>query len=180
MDVLGRILPGKIRQAYYAWRQKGCRSRYSLSVRQTAAACGQGLRVNTPSQVTPNTWLGDNVNFNGMRIQGRGKVTVGNNFHSGMECMIITDIHNYDHGTMIPYDDTYVVKDVVIEDNVWLGSRIIILGGVTIGEGAIIQAGSVVVSNIPKYAIAGGHPAKVFKSRDAEHYERLKKLGRFH
>lgn len=37
-------------------------------------------------------------------------------------------------------------------------------GGVTIGEGAIIQAGSVVVSDIPKYAIAGGSPAKVFKA----------------
>jgi len=53
-------------------------------------------------------------------------------------------------------------------------------GNITIGEGAIIQAGSVVVSDIPKYAIAGGDPAKVFKYRDIEHYEKLKKEKKFH
>jgi acetyltransferase-like isoleucine patch superfamily enzyme len=57
---------------------------------------------------------------------------------------------------------------------------VIILPGVTIHEGAIIQAGSVVVKDIEKCAIAGGHPAKVFKYRDIEHYEKLKKEGKFH
>ena len=93
--------------------------------------------------------------------------------------MMITQNHNYE-GTKIPDDSSYICKDINIEDNVWLGSRVIILGGVTIGEGAIIQAGSVVVRNIPKYAIAGGHPAKVFSSRDKEHYEKLKMEGKFH
>ncbi|MCQ2964441.1 MAG: acyltransferase, partial [archaeon] len=77
-------------------------------------------------------------------------------------------------------DKTVISKEVVIEDNVWLGNRVIVLPGVTIGEGAIIQAGSVVVSDIPKCAIAGGHPAKVFKYRDIGHYEKLKKEGKFH
>ena len=131
------------------------------------------------SAVTKNTILGKNVNFNGMRISGQGNVLIGDNFHSGTECMIITSYHNYDQGTKIPYDDTYISKDVRIEDNVWLGSRVIVLGGVTIGEGAIIQAGSVVVKDIPAYGIAGGHPAKVFKYRDIEHYNQLKKQGSF-
>jgi acetyltransferase-like isoleucine patch superfamily enzyme len=51
---------------------------------------------------------------------------------------------------------------------------------VTVGEGSIIQAGSVVVKDIPKYAIAGGHPAKVFKYRDIEHYKKLKMENKFH
>ena len=55
-----------------------------------------------------------------------------------------------------------------------------ILPGVKISEGSIIQAGSVVVNDIEKYAIAGGHPAKVFKYRDIEHYERLKSEKKFH
>ncbi len=55
----------------------------------------------------------------------------------------------------------------------------IVLGGVTIGEGAIIQAGSVFVKDIPPLAIAGGHPAVPFKYRDKEHYYRLKELGQF-
>ena len=69
---------------------------------------------------------------------------------------------------------------MVIEDNVWIGNRVIILPGVTIKEGAIIQAGSVVVGDIEKCGIAGGHPAKVFKYRDIEHYEKLKSEWKFH
>lgn len=142
-------------------------------VKQTAKSFGTGLRVNARTKVTKSTILGNNVNFNGMRIGGSGTVTIGNNFHSGGDCLMITDVHNYE-GKAIPYDDTYIVKDITIEDNVWLGSRVIILGGVHIGEGAIIQAGSVVVSDIPSCAIAGGHPAKPFKYRDIDHYNELK------
>lgn len=54
-----------------------------------------------------------------------------------------------------------------------------ILGGVTIGEGAVIQAGSVVCKDVPPLAIAGGHPAIPFKFRDKEHYYKLKKAGKF-
>ena len=53
--------------------------------------------------------------------------------------------------------------------------RVLILGGVTIGEGAIIQAGSVVVNDIPDFKIAGGNPAKVFKERNMMSYNKLKK-----
>ena len=138
------------------------------------------LRVNGKSMINKNTYLGKNVNFNGMMIYGKGKVVIGDNFHSGTNCQMITQIHNYDGGEEIPYDSTYILKDIIIEDNVWIGNNVIILGGVTIGEGAIIQAGSVVVNDIPKYAIAGGHPARVFANRDIEHYERLKEQKKYH
>jgi acetyltransferase-like isoleucine patch superfamily enzyme len=72
-----------------------------------------------------------------------------------------------------------IVKDVVIEDNVWLGNNVIVLPGVTIGEGAVIQAGSVVVKDIPALSVAGGHPAKVFNMRDIEHYNKLKEQKLF-
>jgi len=114
-----------------------------------------------------------------MEIRGGGRVVIGDNFHSGRGCLMISQIHNYDNGSAIPYDDTYLLKDILIEANVWLGDRVIVLGGVTIGEGAIVQAGSVVVADIPKCAIAGGHPAKVFKYRDVEHYEQQKREERF-
>lgn len=156
------------------------RNSYKKKIKKIAKNIGKNLTINGKSYVTSKTELGDNVNFNGMKIQGHGKISIGNNFHSGIECMIITDIHNYDNGSAIPYDDTIVSKDVIIKDNVWIGNRVMILAGVIIEEGAIIQGGSVVVNNIPKYAIAGGHPAKVFKYRDKEHYEKLKKENKFH
>lgn len=152
---------------------------YNHKIRRQAQTVGSGLRVNNKSSVTKSTILGNNVNFNGMKIGGSGKVSIGNNFHSGKDCLMISEIHNYDNGTAIPYDDTFIAKDIVIEDNVWLGERVIILGGVKIGEGAIIQAGSVVVNDIPPLAIAGGHPARVFKQRNKEHYYRLKEQESF-
>lgn len=146
----------------------------SIALRKVAVKNGV-VRVNKKSKFNGNTFLGENANFNGMKILGKGKVVIGKNFHSGSECIILTQNHNYDQGNKIPYDDTYCVKEVSIGDNVWLGDRVIILGGVEIKEGAIIQAGSVVSSDIPECAIAGGNPARVFKYRDTEHYEKLKK-----
>ena len=94
--------------------------------------------------------------------------------------MIITQNHNYDQGDAIPYDTTYLYKTVVIGDNVWFGNRVIVVGNVTIGEGSIIAAGSVISKDVPKYAIMAGNPAKVVKYRDVEHYEKLKMDGKFH
>lgn len=133
------------------------------------------------TSLSKKTYLGRNCSFNGIMVHGSGgKLIIGDNFHSGPGINIFTNVHNFDKGKTIPYDSNYISKDVIIEDNVWFGMNIIIMGGVKIGEGAIIQAGSVVVSDIPKYAIAGGHPAKVFKYRDKEHYEKLKNKKKFH
>lgn len=137
-------------------------------------------RVNFKSSVSRTTHIGHRVHFNGMTIVGGGRVTLGDNFHSGIDCRMITQFHRYDDGDSLPYDRIkYLLKDIVIGDNVWLGDRVMVLGGVNIGEGAIIQAGSVVVSDIPALGIAGGHPAKIFKYRNSEHYDKLKAEGKF-
>ena len=153
---------------------------YPAKIRKCAASCGEALYVGGKSYVTSKTHLADHVSMNGMRISGNGTVRIGSYFHSGTDCQIITSFHNYDSGNAIPYDDTYIDKDVTIGDNVWLGNNVIILGGVTIGEGAIIQAGSVVCKSVPPLAIAGGHPATPFRYRNKEHYERLKAEKKFY
>ncbi|MBP5583459.1 MAG: acyltransferase [Bacteroidales bacterium] len=131
------------------------------------------------STVNKGTIIGDQVAIGGIHIVGKGNCHIGNYVHTGTDCQILTDYHNYDGGELIPYDHSWVVEDVSIGDFVWLGNNVIILAGVTIGEGAIIQAGSVVVNDIPPMAIAGGHPAKVFKYRDVEHFQKLKSEGKF-
>jgi acetyltransferase-like isoleucine patch superfamily enzyme len=125
-------------------------------------------------------YLGENCNFNGMIIQGKGRVIIGDNFHSGQGCMIITENHNYDYGKALPYDNTFLYKTITIGDNVWLGNRVIVVGDVTIGEGAILAAGSVVSRDVPPCAIVGGNPAKVIKYRNVQHYDELKNAGMFH
>lgn len=152
---------------------------YTYRVKIKVGSYMEPLYVNGYSAVSKTTHLGQNVNFNGIKIGGCGNVKIGNNFHSGTECIIISQNHNYE-GDKIPYDSTYICKDVIIEDNVWLGNRVTVLPGVRIGEGAIIQAGSVVVRDIPKYAIAGGSPAKPFSQRDITHYKLLKEQSRFY
>lgn len=54
-------------------------------------------------------------------------------------------------------------ESVKIEKNVWIGDKATILSGVTIGEGAVIAANSVVTKNVPPYSIVGGQPAKIIK-----------------
>ena len=57
---------------------------------------------------------------------------------------------------------------ILVKDDVWIGENVLILSGVTIGKGAVIAAGSVVVKDIPPYAIVGGNPAKIIKFRFSE------------
>lgn len=149
-------------------------------VKRTVKSFAGKIYVGGKTRLSSNTVLGENVSFNGMSVNGIGKVYFGNNFHSGTDCLIITSIHNYDFGKTIPYDNTHIAKDVQIADNVWFGDRVTIIGRVTIGEGAIVQAGAVVISDIPDLAIVGGNPAKIFKYRNSDHYYKLKEQNKFH
>lgn len=156
------------------------RKLFTSMARRKIKSVKGNLHVNFYSKFNKNTIIGENCHFNGMKIDGQGVVIIGDNFHSGKNIKLITQIHNYDSGTKIPYDDTFITKDIIIEDNVWFGSDVIVLGGVTIKEGAIIQAGSVVVKDVDTCAIVGGAPAKEFKKRDINHYFELKEQREFH
>lgn len=153
---------------------------HGIPARRRVKKVGPGLHCNGPVHLTRHTELADHVSFNGVWTSGNGRLVIGRYFHSGDGLRIFTRNHNYDHGEAIPYDSTYTAKDVIIGDFVWIGSQVILLPGTTIGEGAIIQAGSVVHGAIPPFAIAGGNPAKVFAQRDVEHFNRLKAAGKFH
>lgn len=165
--------------AYRNLIQKIKKRYYTALARKIAQSSGDELHVNFKSVFLGKIYFGNNCNFNGMTVRGNGECHFGNNFHSGENCLILTQNHNYEGGS-IPYDSTYIYKTVIIEDNVWFGDRVIVIGNITIGEGAIIGAGAVVVSNVPKYAIVGGNPAKIIKYRDIDHYIELKKLNKTH
>ncbi|HEY5589212.1 MAG TPA: DapH/DapD/GlmU-related protein [Candidatus Paceibacterota bacterium] len=69
----------------------------------------------------------------------------------------------HDYPDIPPGDRPLSSKNVIIEDNVWIGESVSVLAGVTIGKGSIIGANSVVSKSIPPYVIAVGSPAKVIK-----------------
>ena len=134
---------------------------------------GKNIVINDKVKINSNTYIGNNVGINGLIIRENGEVKIGDNVSIAKGCLILTGNHNYNTG--LPYGKENIYKKVKIEDNVWIGQNVTILGGVKIGEGAIIQAGAVVVKDIPALGIAGGNPAKVFKFRLKEEYENLKK-----
>ena len=147
---------------------------------KVSLGCFKGnIKVNYYSRFTSNTYIGNNCHFNGMIIRGKGEVTIGDNFHSGSGCKMITSYHDYDNDDYIPYGNKIINKSIVIGKNVWLGDDVLVLGGVSIADGAVIQAGSVVTMNIGYCEIAGGAPAKAFKKRNILHYEKLCGLGKY-
>jgi acetyltransferase-like isoleucine patch superfamily enzyme len=68
-----------------------------------------------------------------------------------------------------PFNYDVKAKATIVGHDVWIGTRAMIIGGITIGTGAIIAAGAVVTKDVPPYAIVGGNPAKIIKYRFDEH-----------
>lgn len=97
------------------------------------------------------------------------KILIGNKVMFGPNVAIVGGDHNtsvigqfmYDVHEKRPEDD----QDVVIEDDIWVGTGAIILKGVQIGRGSIIAAGAVVNKNVLPYTIVGGVPAKIISTR---------------
>lgn len=109
--------------------------------------------------------LGSNSGL-GINCKVRGPLEIGDNVMMGPDVVIMTNSHNFKR-IDIPMNiqGSAAPKKVVIGNDVWIGTRVIILPGVEIGDGAIIGAGAVVTKNIPSMAVVGGCPAKVIKYR---------------
>lgn len=109
--------------------------------------------------------IGDNTRFHGSCIHAYKKVQIGKNCLIAANCQIID---GNGHDISFPDVENRIntkgdSKDVIIEDNVWLGTGVVVLPGVTIGYGSIISANSVVHTNIPPMVVAGGNPIKIIK-----------------
>lgn len=101
--------------------------------------------------------IGNNVGMSGCIIACFKYVKIGNNVRIGGNCTIFDgDFHLDDSRAGEP-------KDVIIEDNVWLGYDVIVLKGVHIGPNTVIGAGSIVTRDIPSNCMAAGNPCKVIK-----------------
>ncbi|RSC82404.1 CatB-related O-acetyltransferase [Acinetobacter haemolyticus] len=98
---------------------------------------------------------------------------IGNFVCFGAECVIMmggNQLHRSDWISTFPFDTRSFLPagDTIIGDGCWIGSRAMIMQGVTLDEGAIVATGAIVTQNVPPYTIVGGVPAKVIKSRFTE------------
>lgn len=98
-------------------------------------------------------------------IGGRGGLKIGNYVMIGPYCQVLTAEHNYQDLNKPIYLQGIKCGQVVIEDDAWIGTHVVILPNVRIGKGAIVGAGSVVTKDVKPYSIVAGAPAKLIKYR---------------
>jgi len=135
-----------------------------------------GVRLNNYSYLTKKEcklMIGKHCYF-GFRlcILVAADVRIGDNVLMASDITIVSHNHGINPELEIPYmDQPLETAEVTIGDNCWIGDKVIILGGATIGSGTIIGAGSIVTKSIPPLSIAVGNPARVVKQYDMETHE---------
>lgn len=116
----------------------------------------------------PVLTIGNNVSIGEYsHITCANKVIIGDGLLTGRFVLITDNSHGQNSISEMevrPLDrKVYSKGHVVIEENVWIGDKVTILPGVTVGRGAVIAANSVVSKDVPAYSVVGGIPAKVIK-----------------
>ena len=127
--------------------------------------CGKNVNIEKGANFSSEISLGDNSGI-GINSELSGHITIGNDVMMGPYCMMYTSNHGMSR-TDIPMwrQPSEKPRPIVIGDDVWIGSRVIILPGVHVGNGAVIGAGSVVTKDVEPYSIVAGNPAKLIRKR---------------
>jgi maltose O-acetyltransferase len=121
------------------------------------------VHIDKPSKLV----LGASVSINrGCIIHAGGGVSIGDDTLIGPGVVIYSQNHCFSDPSVLIRNQGYETKEVTIGKNVWIASRAIILPGVTIGDGAVIGAGSVVTKNVIPRGLVAGSPAKLMRKID--------------
>lgn len=126
-----------------------------------------------------NLIIGNNVFINHNVELGTefSTITLGNFIMIGSHVYIGTTSHNYNDIEIPMSLQTDSYKEVIIHDDVWIGTKAVIMPGITIGEGSIIAASAVVTKDVEPFTIVGGIPAKIIKRR--RHLTRKRNLSKY-
>lgn len=134
-------------------------------VKKIIVECGENINIQNKAIFSTKIKLGNNSGI-GKRCNISAYTSIGDDVMMGEDVIIYTRNHST-YMTDIPMNKQGFKKfqDVIIGNDVWIGSRVIILPGVKIGNGVIIGAGSVVTKNVPDLVVVAGNPAKIVKKR---------------
>lgn len=138
----------------------------------THGSVGEGFRMFPPfyADFGPNLYIGRNVFLNsGCHFQNQGGIYIGDGTLIGHNVVLATINHDLD-----PQSRKNHYAPIHIGKNVWIGSNATILPGVTIGDGAVAAASSVIHDDLPANAIVGGVPAGIIR----EHWKKQSAMRR--
>ena len=146
------------------WHDEGEVREYLRQI--TGKAIDDTVRVFPPLNINygPGVALGRDCFLNfGCTLQALGGITIEVDVFIGPHCVLATEYHPEDPATR----HSLLTKPIVVRRNAWLGANVTVLAGVTIGENAIVAAGSVVTKDVPANMVVAGVPAKVIRSIQA-------------
>lgn len=115
---------------------------------------GEGLKIGSNSNIGPYSYIGCS-----------GKIEIGSQVMISPRVSIYAENHNFDNAEE-PMKEQGVTRGYVkIEDDCWIASNSVILSGVTIGQGSVVAAGSIVTKDVPPFSVVAGNPARILKTR---------------
>ncbi len=167
-----KVLPYRVRmRKFIRSRNKtgifGLVKRYTL-LKTLCKSCGDNVMIGEGVYLLniKDLSIGNNVSIHPMTyIFAEGGLIIGNDVSIAHGVTIMTSTHNYSDKDIPIKDQGLELKSVNIENNVWIGAKSTILCGLTIEEGSIVGANSVVTKNVEANTIVAGAPAKVIKTR---------------
>jgi len=142
----------------------------------------RGVQIGNNTSIDRNCWLhcggskadhehgffsiGDNSYIGCNAVLGAGGgIEIGNHVLIGQSVNIHAENHTFSDPEKRIDEQGVTYQGIIVQDDVWIGSRVVILDGVQIGKGAVIAAGAVVTKSIPEYAVVMGVPARIVGSR---------------
>ncbi|WP_285245987.1 acyltransferase [Pseudarthrobacter sp. efr-133-R2A-89] len=128
-------------------------------------AMGSESLVAAHAYLTGTLAIGDNCTVNAFTVV-RGSVSMGDGVRIGAHTSILGFNHSMDPSEPV-FRQPLTSKGIVLGDDVWIGSNVVVLDGVTVGSHAVLAAGAVVTKDVPEWAVVGGNPARMIRDRRA-------------
>lgn len=138
-------------------------SKYKHIINGTDFALGENVNIINPQNIS----IGQGTYINGGDIiaSPNAHIYIGDNCLISYNVHMRTDMHNYNDRNVLINQQGNTEKDIVIEDDVWIGYGAQIMAGVTVRKGCVIAAGAVLTHSTNEYEVWGGVPARKIKER---------------
>ncbi|MGH2726710.1 MAG: acyltransferase [Actinomycetota bacterium] len=132
------------------------------------ARCGENVNIEH-GVILENARSSELGSNSGLGIDARlGTFKIGSNVMMGPDVVFVSLNHEFGNADVPMIQQGFGTdQPVIVEDDVWIGARVVVLPGRRIGTGSVVGAGAVVTADVPPYSIVGGNPARVIKDRRA-------------